>query len=98
MRTMKKVLALSLVLAMALGMMATAAFKDQEAINEDLAGDISLMVALNVFSEQGTGAGYFEPNRELTREEVAKPIYVLKTTCNDNGATSWTDMHMFMDI
>ena len=98
MRTMKKVIALSLVLAMALSMMATAAFKDQEAINEDLTGDISLMVALNVFSEQGTGAGYFEPNRELTREEVAKLIYVLKNKGNDNGATSWTGMNIFKDI
>ena len=98
MRTMKKVIALSLVLAMALSMMATAAFKDQEAINEDLTGDISLMVALNVFSEQGTGAGYFEPNRELTREEVAKLVYVLKNKGNDNGATSWTGMNIFKDI
>ena len=98
MRTMKKVIALSLVLAMALSMMATAAFKDQEAINEDLTGDISLMVALNVFSEQGTGAGYFEPNRELTREEVAKLIYVLKNKGVDNGATSWTGMNIFKDI
>ena len=98
MRTMKKVIALSLVLAMALSMMATAAFKDQEAINEDLAGDISLMVALNVFSEQGTGTGYFEPNRELTREEVAKLIYVLKNKGVDNGATSWTGMNIFKDI
>ena len=98
MRTMKKVIALSLVLAMALSMMATAAFKDQEAINEDLTGDISLMVALNVFSEQGTGAGYFEPNRELTREEVAKLIYVLKNKGDDNGATSWTGMNIFKDI
>ena len=98
MRTMKKVIALSLVLAMALSMMATAAFKDQEAINEDLAGDISLMVALNVFSEQGTGAGYFEPNRELTREEVAKLVYVLKNKGVDNGATSWTGMNIFKDI
>ena len=98
MRTMKKVIALSLVLAMALSMMATAAFKDQEAINEDLTGDISLMVALNVFSEQGTGAGYFEPNRELTREEVAKLVYVLKNKGVDNGATSWTGMNIFKDI
>mgnify|MGYP002508679417 CR=1 FL=1 len=37
MRTMKKIVALSLVLAMALSMMASAAsFKDQATINEDL--------------------------------------------------------------
>ena len=99
MRTMKKVLALSLVLAMALGMMANAAtFNDNDAINPDLLSDINLMIALNVFSEQGTGAGYFEPNRELTREEVAKLIYVLKNKGVDNGATSWTGMNIFKDI
>ena len=99
MRTMKKVLALSLVLAMALGMMANAAtFNDNDAINPDLLSDINLMIALNVFSEQGTGAGYFEPNRELTREEVAKLVYVLKNKGNDNGAASWTGMNIFKDV
>ncbi len=99
MRTMKKVLALSLVLAMALGMMANAAtFNDNDAINPDLLSDINLMIALNVFSEQGTGTGYFEPNRELTREEVAKLVYVLKNKGNDNGAASWTGMNIFKDV
>ena len=84
---------------MALGMMANAAtFNDNDAINPDLLSDINLMIALNVFSEQGTGAGYFEPNRELTREEVAKLIYVLKNKGVDNGATSWTGMNIFKDI
>ena len=72
MRTMKKIVALSLVLAMALSMMASAAsFKDQATINADLVSDINMMVALNVFSADGTGAGYFEPNVELTRAQVA---------------------------
>ena len=98
MRTMKKIVALSLVLAMALSMMASAAFKDQATINADLTADISLLVALNVFSEQGTGAGYFEPNVELTRAQVAKLVYVLKNKGNDNGATSWTGMNIFKDV
>ena len=99
MRTMKKVLALSLVLAMALSMVASAAsFKDQATINEDLIEDINLMVALNVFSEDGTGAGNFEPNVELTREQVAKLVYVLKNKGVDNKATSWTGMNIFKDV
>ena len=99
MRTMNKIVALSLVLAMALSMMASAAsFKDQATINADLVSDINMMVALNVFSADGTGAGYFEPNVELTRAQVAKMVYVLKNKGVDNGATSWTGMNIFNDV
>ena len=98
MRTMNKIVALSLVLAMALSMMAGAAFKDQATINADLVDEINLLVALGVYSENGTGAGYFEPGVELTREQVAKRVYVLKNKGNDNGATSWTGMNIFSDV
>ncbi|MBE6987692.1 MAG: S-layer homology domain-containing protein [Ruminococcaceae bacterium] len=99
MRKMNKIVALSLVLAMALSMMASAAsFKDQATINADLIEDINLMVALNVFSEDGTGAGNFEPNTELTRAQVAKLVYVLKNKGVDNKATSWTGMNIFSDV
>ena len=97
MRTMKKVLALSLVLAMAFSMMA-GAFNDQAKINADLVEDINMMVALNVFSAMGTGNGDFEPNTELTREQAAKLVYVLKNKGVDNGASSWTGMNIFKDV
>ena len=99
MRKMNKIVALSLVLAMALSMMASAAtFKDQSDINKDLADEISLLVALNVFSANGTGEGNFEPNGTITRAQAAKIMYVLKNKGNDNGATTWTDMNLFKDV
>jgi|GEM_PF-1455521 len=99
MRKMNKIVALSLVLAMALSMMASAAsFKDQATINADLMDEINLLVALGVYSENGTGAGYFEPNGTITRAQAAKIIYVLKNKGNDNGATSWTGLNIFNDV
>ena len=99
MRKMNKIVALSLVLAMALSMMASAAsFKDQATINADLMDEINLLVALGVYSEQGTGAGNFEPNGTITRSMAAKMFYVLKNKGVDNGAASWTGMNIFSDV
>ena len=99
MRKMNKIVALSLVLAMALSMMASAAsFKDQATINADLMDEINLLVALGVYSEQGTGDGYFEPNMTITRAQAAKIIYVLKNKGVDNGAASWTGLNIFTDV
>ena len=99
MRKMNKIVALSLVLAMALSMMASAAsFKDQATINADLIDEINLLVNLGVYSEQGTGDGYFEPNMTITRAQAAKIIYVLKNKGVDNGATSWTGLNIFSDV
>ena len=99
MRTMNKIVALSLVLAMAFSMMASAAsFKDQATINADLMDEINLLVALGVYSENGTGAGYFEPNMTITRAQAAKILYVLKNKGVDNGATSWTGLNIFTDV
>jgi len=84
---------------MALSMMASAAsFKDQATINAELIDEINLLVNLGVYSEQGTGAGYFEPNATITRAQAAKIIYVLKNKGVDNGATSWTGLDIFTDV
>ena len=99
MRTMNKIVALSLVLAMAFSMMASAAnFKDQSDINATLVDEINLLVALGVYAENGTGAGYFEPNMTITRAQAAKILYVLKNKGVDNGATSWTGLNIFTDV
>ena len=99
MRTMNKIVALSLVLAMAFSMMASAAnFKDQGDINATLVDEINLLVALGVYAENGTGAGYFEPNMTITRAQAAKILYVLKNKGVDNGATSWTGLNIFTDV
>lgn len=70
MRTLKKVLALSLVFAMAFTLMAGAAFKDQDKIDSDLTDDIQLMTALGVF--QGDETGSFNPEANVTRAQAAK--------------------------
>ena len=99
MRTMNKIVALALVLAMALSMMASAAsFKDEATINADLIDEINLLVALGVYSENGTGSGNFEPNMTITRSQAAKMFYVLKNKGVDNGATSWTGLNIFTDV
>ena len=99
MRTMNKIVALALVLAMAFSMMASAVtFKDQATINEDLIADINLLVNLGVFSENGTGSGNFEPNMTITRAQAAKIVYVLKNKGVDNGATGWTGLNIFSDV
>ena len=62
MRTLKKVLALSLVFAMAFTLMAGAAFKDEESIDSSLRDDITLMEALGVF--QGDGGRQLQPDKQ----------------------------------
>ena len=99
MRKMNKIVALSLVLAMALSMMASAVtFKDQATINKELIDEINLLVNLGVFSEDGTGSGNFEPNMTITRAQAAKIVYVLKNKGVDNGATGWTGLNIFSDV
>lgn len=96
MRTLKKVLALSLVCAMAFTMMAGATFKDQDKINSDLTSDIELMQALNVL--KGDENGNLNPTDTVTREQAAKMIYVLKNGGTDDGATGWKGMNLFSDV
>lgn len=96
MRTLKKVLALSLVCAMAFTMMAGATFKDQDKINADLTNDVELMQALNVL--KGDENGNLNPTDTVTREQAAKMIYVLKNGGTDDGATGWKGMNLFSDV
>lgn len=96
MRTLKKVLALSLVCAMAFTMMAGATFKDQDKINSDLTNDVELMQALNVL--KGDENGNLNPTDTVTREQAAKMIYVLKNGGTDDGATGWKGMNLFSDV
>lgn len=98
MRTMKKVLSLTLVIAMALSMVAGAAYKDESTINADLSADVNLLLALNVFTEQGTGEGNFEPTGEVTRATAAKLVYVLKNKGVDDGAAAWANLDLFADV
>ena len=96
MRTLKKVLALSLVFAMAFTMMAGAAFKDQDKIDTALTNDIQLLTALGVF--QGDENGNFNPTDNVRRSEAAKMIYVLKNNGVDDGAVAFQGVSKYSDV
>lgn len=96
MRTLKKVLALSLVFAMAFTMMAGAAFKDQDKIDASLTDDIQLLTALGVF--QGDENGNFNPTDNVRRSEAAKMIYVLKNNGVDDGAVAFQGVSKYSDV
>ena len=96
MRTLKKVLALSLVFAMAFTMMAGAAFKDQDKIDSSLTDDIQLLTALGVF--QGDENGNFNPTDNVRRSEAAKMIYVLKNNGVDDGAVAFQGVSKYADV
>lgn len=96
MRTLKKVLALSLVFAMAFTMMAGAAFKDQDKIDASLTNDIQLLTALGVF--QGDENGNFNPTDNVKRSEAAKMIYVLKNNGVDDGAVAFQGVSKYSDV
>jgi len=90
---LKKVLALVLAFACAFTMFAGAAFTDQADIKASEAVDT--LVALGVVN--GYDDGSFKPNGTVTRAEMAKMIYVLRTGNSDASAynddkTSFTDI------
>ena len=83
MRTLKKVLALTLVLAMTFALCVGAVdFVDQKDI--DVTEQVSMMAALGVI--KGDPSGTFRPDDIVTRAEMAKMIYVIRTG-TDDGAT-----------
>ena len=96
MRTLKKVLALSLVFAMAFTMMAGAAFKDQDKIDSSLTNDIQLLTALGVF--EGDENGNFNPTDNVKRSEAAKMIYVLKNNGVDDKAVAFQGVSNYSDV
>ena len=91
---LKKVLALVLAFACAFTMFAGAAFTDRADIKATDAVD--MLVALGVVD--GFEDGSFQPNGTVTRAQMAKMIYVLRTGKSDasaynNDKTSFTDIN-----
>ena len=91
---LKKVLALVLAFACAFTMFAGAAFTDSADIKVD-ADVVDTLVSLGVVN--GYDDGSFKPNGTVTRAEMAKMIYVLRTGNSDASAynddkTSFTDI------
>lgn len=95
MKTLKKVLALTLALAMAFTMMAGAAFTDASDIDATKA--VNTLSALNVI--KGKSNGSFDPNGNVTRGEMAKMIFTIKNGGNDDASyyaglsTTFTDIN-----
>lgn len=96
MRTLKKVLALTIALATLFSLTAFAGFTDEDAINDKLVEDVNLMGALNIMV--GDREGTFRPNDTISRAEAAKMVYVLRNGGNDDKATGWTNMNTFSDV
>ncbi len=94
MKNLKKVLALVLAFACAFTMFAGAAFTDQADIKVD-ADVVDTLVSLGII--EGFEDGSFQPNATVTRAQMAKMIYVLRTGKSDASAynddkTSFTDI------
>ena len=60
-----------------------ASFTDEADISENNRDAVELLTALNVI--QGDPDGSFAPEREVTRAEMAKMIYVIRNGGNDNA-------------
>ena len=92
---LKKVLALVLAFACAFTMFAGAAFTDQADIKVDT-DVVDTLVSLGVV--EGFEDGSFQPNGTVTRAQMAKMIYVLRTGNSDASAyndekSSFTDIN-----
>ena len=95
MKNLKKVLALVLAFACAFTMFAGAAFTDQADIKVD-SEVVDTLVSLGVI--EGFENGSFQPNGTVTRAQMAKMIYVLRTGNSDasaynNDKTTFTDIN-----
>ena len=94
MKNLKKILALVLAFACAFTMFAGAAFTDQADIKVD-SEVVDTLVSLGVIN--GYTDGSFKPNDTVTRAEMAKMIYVLRTGNSDASAYN-DDYSTFADI
>lgn len=102
MSTLKKILALSLALAMILSVSVFAGnysadtYKDAAAIDKDAAESVELLYALKIMT--GDEKGNFNPNATITRAEVAKMIYVILNKGNDDKAVNYAAANLFTDV
>ena len=95
MKNLKKVLALVLAFACAFTMFAGAAFTDEADINDVNKEAVSTLVELGVIN--GYKDGTFRPDEIVTRAEMAKMIYVVRTGKSDASAYN-NDKTTFTDI
>lgn len=94
MKNLKKVLALVMAFAMAFTMMASAAYTDQADITATEAVDT--LAALNVMT--GNPDGSFAPNKTVTRAEMCRMIFSIRSGGNSD-ASAYTSMQTtFTDV
>jgi len=101
MSTFKKLLALTLALAMVLSVSAFAGYskdtyKDAANIDEDCEDAIELMYALDIMT--GDANGNFNPTATITRAEVVKMIYVILNYGKDDKAVNYKGANVFTDV
>lgn len=95
MSTLKKILALTLALAMVMSLGVFAAFKDQATIDEDCTDAMELMNALGVIL--GDNNGNANPTKTITRAEAATMIFRLMNKGKDD-ASIYNGMKIFTDV
>ena len=101
MSTFKKLLALTLALAMVLSVSAFAGnytdstYADADKINEDCEDAVELMYALDIMVGDGKN---FNPESTVTRAEMAKMIYVVLNYGDDDKAANYTGAKIFSDV
>lgn len=107
MSTLKKILALSLALAMVLSVSAFAGnytadtYQDVNAIDSGAAEAVEVLYALDIMvgnTNTATGKTEFRPNDTITRAEVAKMIYVILNYGNDDKAETYKAANIFADV
>lgn len=94
MRTLKKVLALTIALATLFSLTAFAAYKDESAIASETMSAVNLVNSLKIMT--GDTKGNFNPTATITRAEAAKMVYVVRTGGNTN-AEGWKGQNVFTD-
>ena len=101
MSTFKKLLALTLALAMVLSVSAFAGYnpdtyKDAASIDEGCEEAIELLYALDIM--KGDTNGNFNPTTTIKRAEIAKMIYVILNYGKDDKAVNYTGAKIFSDV
>ena len=101
MSTLKKLLALTLALAMVLSVSVFAGnysedtYADAAEIDEACEEAIEVLYALDIMKGDGTN---LNPNDPIKRAEMVKMIYVILNKGNDDLAKNWKGNSMFADI
>ena len=101
MSTLKKLLALTLALAMVLSVSVFAGnysddtYADAAQINDDCKDAVEVMYALDIMVGDGTN---FKPEQAIARKEMAKIIYVIMNGGKDDGAANYKGNSIFSDV